>query len=180
MGDVTETKTCPLCAETIKAPARVCPFCRAHQSRFALWREQLGPVLSVLLLLVLLGLVCFWVLPDVPASGRNFARHRDDLRVLRSSLEREQKKPEFWLTGYITNSGHFPWRVHELELRFLDAQGNMLDVNHPALSDAFVVPPCGENAFRVRLGALVFTNGWIAHQVRVQRATDGNIPAKPD
>jgi hypothetical protein len=180
MGDVTQTKACPLCAETIKAAAKVCPFCRAQQSRFALWREQLVLVLSVLLLLVLLGLVCFWALPDVPASGRNFARHRDDLHVLRTSLEREKNKPEFWLTGFVTNSGHIPWRVHELELRFLDARGNMLDVRHPALADSFVVPPCEENAFRVRLGELVFADGGLVHKVRVKRATDGNLPAKHD
>jgi len=180
MSDVSQSKTCPRCAETIKAAVKVCPFCQGRQGRFALWQEQLGPVLSVLLLLVLLGLVCYWVLPDVPASGRNFARHRDDLRVLRASLEREKKKPEFCLTGYVTNAGHFPWRVHELELRFLDAQSNMLDVCHPALSDSFVVPPCGETAFRVRLGELVFTNGGVVHRVRVKRATDGNLPAKPD
>jgi hypothetical protein len=180
MGDVNQSKTCPQCAETIKAAARVCPFCQSRQGRFALWQEQLGPVLSVLLLLVLLGLVSYWALPDVPASGRNFARHRDDLRVLRASLEREKKKPEFWLTGCVTNAGHFPWRMRELELRFLDVQGNMLDVCHPALSDSFVVPPSGENAFRVRLGELAFTNGGVVHQARVQRATDGNLPAKLD
>ena len=126
-------------------------------------------------------MVCYWVFPeDVPSGGRSFARHRDDLRVLRTSLEREKKKPEFWLTGYVTNSGNYPWRVHELELRFLDAQGNLLDVRHPTISDPFVVPPGGEGAFRVELGEVVFTNSGVVHQVRVQRATDGNLPAKSD
>lgn len=180
MGDVSQTKACPLCAETIKAAAKVCPFCQGRQGRFAFWQEQLAPVISLMLLLVLLGLLCYWALPDVPESGRKFARHREDLRVLRTSLEREKKKPEFWLAGCVTNAGHFPWRVHELELRFLDAQGNILDVCHSALSESFVVPPGGENAFRVRLGELVFTNGGVVHQARVQTATDGNLPDKPD
>lgn len=180
MDDVTQTKTCPLCAETIKAAARVCPFCRAHQSRFALWREQLGQLLAGLLLLAFVGLVCFWVFPDVPASGRTFARHRDELRVLRMSLERDKKKPKFWLAGYVTNTGNYPWRVHELELRFLDAQGNLLDVRHPALFNSFVVPPGGESAFRAELQEVVFTNSGVVHQVRVQTATDGSLPVKPD
>ncbi len=180
MDELSQTKTCPLCAETIKAAAKVCPFCQARQGRFALWRGQLAPLLSVVCLLALLGLVCFWALPEVPASGRNFARHRDELRVLRTSLERDKKKPEFWLTGYVTNSGNYPWRVHELELRFLDAQGNLLDVRCPTLSDSFVVPPGGEDAFRVRVGKLAFTNSDVVHQVRVQWAADGNLPAEPD
>ena len=180
MGDESQTKTCPLCAETIKAAAKVCPFCQARQGRAARWRGQLGPVLSGVCMLALLGLVCYWALPDVPASGRKFARHREELRVLRTSLEREKKKPDFWLTGCVTNAGHFPWRVHELELRFLDPQGNMLDVRHPDVSEAFVVKPHDENAFHVGLGEVVFTNRSVVHQVRVQSATDGNLPAKSD
>jgi len=70
--------------------------------------------------------------------------------------------------------------VHELELRLLDAQGNLLDVRHPDVSEAFVVQPRGEAAFRVGLGEVVFTNRGVAHQVRVQSATDGNLPAKSD
>src|ERR1035437_1442627 len=166
MSDMSQSKTCPRCAETIKAAARVCPFCQGRQGRFAIWQEQLCLVLAVLVLVVLLGLVCYWVLPDVPASGRNFARHRDDLSVLRASLEREKKKPEFWLTGFVTNSGSYPWRVRELEVRLLDAQGNLLDVQHPNVSDPFVVPPGAEGAFRVKLGEVVFTNSSVVHQVR--------------
>ena len=69
-------------------------------------------------MMAVLGLVCYWVFEEKFASkGRNFVRHRSELRVLRTSLEREKKKPEFWLTGYVTNSGNYPWRVRELELR---------------------------------------------------------------
>lgn len=180
MGDVNQTKICQRCAETIKAAAKVCPFCQGRQGRFAFWQEQLPLVVSVLLLLVLLGLVCYWALPDVPESGRKFARHREDLRVLRTSLEREKTQPKFWLMGYVTNRGNYPWRVRSLESRFLDAQGNLLDVRHMDVSNPFVVQPHGEDAFRVALGEVVFTNSGVVQQVRVQTATDGNLPAKPD
>jgi hypothetical protein len=181
MSDLSESKTCPLCAETIKAAARVCPFCRAHQSRFTLWREQLFQAICALVMMALLGLVCYLVFHDDFASkGQSFTRHRSDLRVMRTSLERVKKKAEFWLTGYVTNSGNYPWRVRELELRLVDAQGNLLDVQHPTVSDPFVVPPGTEGAFRVKLGELVFTNSSVVAQVRVQAASDGNLPANPD
>ena len=180
MGEVSQTRIVRF-AQTIKAAAKVCPFCRAVQSRFGLWREQLIQIVLALLLLGLFVRVCYWVFPEgASSSGRKYARHREDLGVLRSSLEREKKKPKFWLTGYVTNRGDYPWRVRELESRFLDHQGNLLDVRHSTISDPFVVSPRGEGAFRVGLGELVFTNSGVIHQVRVQTATDGNIPAKPD
>jgi hypothetical protein len=181
MNDVSQSKVCPLCAEPIKAAAKVCPFCRAHQGRWALWREQLGGLVVALVLMAFLGLLCYWVLPeDSPSGSRNFARHREDLRVVRTSLERIKQKPDFSLTGYVTNSGSYPWRVHKLELRLLDAQGHLLDVRHPNLSDPFVVLPGAENAFRVEVDEVVFTNSGVSHQVRVQIASDGNRPAKYD
>jgi hypothetical protein len=181
MDDASQTKICNLCAESIKAAATVCPFCQARQGRYPVWREQgIQLVLAVAMVLVL-GWVCFVVLPDeVHSGGRNFARHRAELRVLRTALERVKSKPEFWLTGYVTNGGGYPWRVQELEMRTLDAQGNLLDVQHPSISDPFVVPPGAEGAFRVKLREVVFTNNGVVHQVRVQAARDGNLPARPD
>ena len=106
MGDESQTKICPLCAETIKAAAKVCPYCQASQKRFALWRKDSLPLLSAVLFTAFLGAVCIWVFPDdVASTGPSFPRHREDLQVLRTSLERSKKKPEYWLTGYVTNSG---------------------------------------------------------------------------
>src|SRR5205809_6713949 len=97
-------KVCPLCAETIKTAAKVCPFCRASQTRFARWPQYLGPIFSGLTLLAVLVFGCIWLFPDVfRAEGRSFAPHREELVVGRISLERDQKKPEFWMTGCMTN-----------------------------------------------------------------------------
>ena len=177
MGDVSQTKTCPLCAETIKAAAKVCPFCQGRQSRFALWRAQLPQLLAGLVLLTIFGLTCPLLLPKRPGGGRSFPPHRDELRVLRTSLEPGRKAGELcWLKGLVTNAGSYPWRVQQLELRFLDARGNLVDVRHSAPCDGFVVPPGGESAFRVKLDEVVLTNTGVVHQVRVQTAIDGNLP----
>jgi len=174
-------KVCPLCAEPIKAAARVCPFCRAPQSRLAHWRPYLGLGFSVFTLLAFVGLACLWLFPDVfRSAGRSFAPYRAELVVVRTSLERDQRKPEYWLSGYITNIGNYPWRVRELEVRFMEGEGKLVAVRHSEISEKFVVQPRQEQAFRVGLGKLVFTNSGTVAKVRVQAATDGNLPAKTD
>ena len=83
-------KVCPLCAEPIKAAAKVCPFCRASQSRFAGWWLYLLLGLSVSLMLAVVGLVCFWLFPDAfRPEGRSFAPYRAQLEVARTAMDFE-------------------------------------------------------------------------------------------
>lgn len=181
MDSDQSVKVCPLCAESIKAAAKVCPFCCAPQTRLALWRPYLGLVLSVLVMLASVGLVCFCLFPGLfHPEGRSFAPYRSQLAVARTSLERDPGKPEFWLTGYITNAGNYPWRVCGLEVRFIERDDKLVDVRQPEVSEKFVVQPHQEQAFRIGLGSLVFTNSGLVASVRVREATDGNLPVKSD
>ena len=181
MAEAEQTKVCPFCAETIKAAAKVCPFCRSRQGRYVLWRQELliaGPATVFIIMTIM---VIAWFVPEEKGTGgRSFVGHRNDLIVLSTSLDRTGTKPDVWMTGIVTNQGEYPWRVHELEVRFQDEQGNLLDVRHPKVKDSFVVQSRQENGFRVELGGLAFTNNNITHQVRVQLATDGDRPVKPD
>lgn len=90
------------------------------------------------------------------------------------------KRSEYWLVGFVTNRGSSSWRVQELEVRFLNPEGSLLDVAHLAVHDAFVVQPGREQAFRVDLGRLPPAVVEAVVQVRVQSATDGNLPPRPD
>lgn len=132
-------------------------------------------------MLAFVALVCGRLFPDAfRPEGRSFAPYREQLLVERTSLERDQRKPDFWLSGYVTNTGEYPWRVQELEVRFVEGEDKLVDVRHPDISEKFVIQPHQEQAFRVGLGRLVFTNGGIVARVRVQTAIDGTLPAKTD
>jgi hypothetical protein len=132
-------------------------------------------------MLAFIGLVCARFFPDAfRPEGLSFAPYREQLVVTRTLLERDPRKPDFWLSGYITNTGSYPWRVEELEARFIEEGDKLVDVRHPDISEKFVIQPHREQAFRVGLGRLVFTNSGIVARVRVQKATDGTLPAKTD
>ncbi len=136
------------------------------------------PSLAIIIIAIVM---LAWLAPDEDGvGGRNFARHRNELIVSSTSLVRDPVKSKYWLTGMVTNQGGYPWRVHELEVRFLDERGNLLDVRHPDVKDLFVVQPNQEHGFKVELGELSFTNNGIMRQARVQMATDGTRRLKPD
>jgi hypothetical protein len=181
MADGEQIKTCPLCAETIKAAAKVCPFCRSPQSRSALRWQEFAILLAPLFLIGTVAVFFAWLFPEEARSeGRSFARHRAELGVVRVGLDRAKVRPEFWISGFVTNTGTHPWRVHELEVRFIDGQSNLFDVRHASVSGPFIVEPGKEHAFRVGLGTLGWTNPAAFPRVRVQAATDGHLPPKPD
>lgn len=176
----SETKTCPRCAEAIKSAAKVCPHCGLRQGRFAMWRQDL-PIAFGCLMMCLPIVPLLLLLPEEKGvGGRKFSGHRDELLVLETLLDRPGIRPEFYLIGIVTNRSDHAWRVHELEIRFMDAQGKLLDARHHEVRDPFVVLPRHEHGFRAQVGELAFTNSNVSRQVRVQNATDGDRPLKPD
>ena len=176
MSTGEQTKTCPACAEEIKAAAKICPHCRTKQVRFALWRQEALLALMVLLLLGEWIVVVVLLGPAAELNGRSFAGHQSDLRVGKVAVVEVVGTNALQVAGIVTNVGKYPWRVRELEVRFLGRSGEMIDVQHHELEQPFVVQPGHEGAFRVPLSQRNPDAAGATLQARVQDARDGNEP----
>jgi hypothetical protein len=184
MAESEQTKVCPLCAETIKVAAKVCPFCQSRQSRFTVIKGALAGAFFVIALLVGLIVAGSWLFPDDSdsTSAGDFIRHRNELPVVRTTLETAEKQERFWLSGFVTNKGDRPWRVNGLEVRFLNAQGGLIEVQHRVFdkNNVFVVQPNSEHAFRIILYSIPSSVTGVVQNIRVESATDGRKYYNPD
>ena len=175
MSEGELTKVCPLCAEKIKVAAKLCPFCQSKLSRYARWREEIALLLLALFLCGLVILMFSWLFPDTPnATELGFRLHRRELKIVRIEWNHTKSRPDYSLTGFVTNRSSRPWRVHELEIRFLREDGKVLDTLHHGVDSPFVVQPGHEHAFRVAVGEVANTNLLSSAEIRVQIASDGN------
>jgi hypothetical protein len=68
--------------------------------------------------------------------------------------------------------------VQELEARILDGEGKLVDVCQEPVPEKFVVQPRHEQAFRLGLPHLMYTNRGSVARVRVAVATDGTRAAE--
>ena len=176
MNGEPETKICPLCAETIKAAARVCPFCRSRQKWWTIWSYECFAGLTVVVFFAVLIAILWQFAPDdEEGGGRKFSGHRRDLVVLQPLLSQVASNEPVWVTGSVTNQGNYPWRIDRMEIRLLEPGGAVVDVQQSGVEDPFVVLPQQDHAFKVRLRELVSTGRPLAPEVTIQHATDGDL-----
>ena len=136
MSESPDNKVCRACAETIKANARLCPFCQTRQRGFPIW--QIVPAGSMLLLFAAVFSALYWLDNDEDRHrGPEFAPHRQALQVVRTSIELARQTSESWFAGVQTNL----WPTRELEVRFLDPDGSPLATRLPE-GGAPPVGPC--------------------------------------
>jgi hypothetical protein len=168
MAENEQTKVCPLCAETIKAAARVCPYCRKTQRRgFFINRFDLLAIVTGLLFSGTMVLIF-----NMFGSGRSFSPGRDKLEVLNSqlSVESSSVSTNVVMTGILTNRGDHAWKDLGFEVRYLDGSGKIVDVDSGG--DYFTVASHGDHSFHVLLGSRRSIPEYAIYQVKVRSATD--------
>jgi hypothetical protein len=133
MADTEQTKVCPLCAETIKVAAKVCPHCRYWQKRWSLQNPQTMQSVGAVLTAVLIfgGIACVGYFFDYLAGPkRDFAQYQNQIMVVNSetSFRIANSNLTVSVVGVVTNQSVFGWKDIGIEAQLFDGNGKMIDV----------------------------------------------------
>src|SRR6266567_6846968 len=145
------TKVCPMCAESIRVAAKLCPHCRHWQSRWAFLTGGYWwmPLIIMAFALAPLVLVEHFFDPD-----RDFAPFHDQIVVTDSQVHYSQTEKGAFIAvvGMIKNNSKFSWKEVELEVQYFDKDGKLIDTKSDREYNATILPQ-GERAFRIRAQA---------------------------
>lgn len=161
-----------MCAETIRAAAKVCPHCRQWQTKWSMPIPSLnGLGVGITLLAVWLGGGFF--LAHLMSPGRDFGKYQDQIVVVNSqmSLSRTDKSPYASVVGTIKNTSPYSWKEVQLEVQYFDKDGKLIDTKSDREYDATILAGA-ERAFRIRAVADKPEAAYASHKVFVRAAKD--------
>lgn len=168
--DAWNSRECPFCAETIRREPKVCPRCR----QWLTWRSIHNPVISIwvyglphLAILALLGVFMLTSLNRILNPKPDYMEFPDALRVIQSQMimVETSNRPRIYITGILTNQSEVAWRDIEVECRFFDAAGRLLDAGHPHV--ALTIQPHDDSAFRTGVSPAHPTNVYASFSISV-------------
>ncbi|HYV36955.1 MAG TPA: FxLYD domain-containing protein [Gemmataceae bacterium] len=172
MAESDQTKACPLCAETIKVVAKVCPHCRHWQKKWSLGNPRIMAAAgTILLILYSVGMAVF--LEQLLGPRRDFAEYRDQIVVISSSMNVSQTEKGRYVSvvGLLTNRSDFTWKEVQLEADYFDKNGKLIDTGLERSFEAVLLSH-GEAGFRIRTLADKPESSYVTHKVLVRTAKD--------
>jgi hypothetical protein len=175
MDNLAETKVCPLCAETIKVTAKVCPHCRSWQKKWSLQNPQVVATLWVSLWMVTFACL-FAVVEKGFGPKEQFAIYRNEIGVIDSQFSQRIANSNLMVTvvGTLTNHSDIGWKDIGVEAQFFDKSGKMIDAITVNANDyhGVVILPHAEVAFKIEGRASHSAADYETNKLNVRWAKD--------
>ena len=168
-------KQCPFCAETIPSAAKICPRCR----RWLTWCSLRHPFIFFGLHVVLycyLGFLFLTKFQNAFNPTPYYTEYHHSLQLLESRMNwvNGENGARIYVTGILTNQSPFAWKDIELECRFYNTNGTMIDA---ANARAFLtIQANDDSAFRAPVTPIHSTNEYASFKVFVSTARNANGP----
>jgi hypothetical protein len=166
---MTSVGICRSCRQPIDPAAKKCPHCHQLQgpARFLPW-------LPLVFLLAFVPYLWF----SVSSIGRfdrqkePFSAHRSEFAFADTSMNfnPDQRCPSVSVVGRVNNNGDIPWRGLQIEVRYFDQQGKLVDTATQTVYGT--VPAHDEAAFTAKSDATLPKDSYAKFEVRVRDATD--------
>jgi predicted nucleic acid-binding Zn ribbon protein len=181
MTENEQIKVCPLCAETIKAAAKICPHCRTWQKKWSFQNPQtmqsIGAIISlIVIIVVLMGLGYFF--QHLIGPKRDFAAYQSQIVVVNSEASFRMSDSNLMVdvVGIVTNQTDFAWKNVGLEARLFDKEGKLIDVIQADNSSysGIVILPHAEAGFKIHSRATKNESDYAAHKVFIGTGEDFN------
>jgi len=177
MVENEQIKICPLCAEPIKAMAKICPHCRSVQKKWSLQNPQVTAALFATIYgLFFIGLFAFVGRAFWPKE--DFAEYRNEISVANSQFSQRMAGSNLMVTvvGTLTNHSAISWKDVGVESRFFDKTGRLIDVIKVNADNynGVVVLPHGEAAFKIEGRAAHSAADYYTNELNVRWAKDVN------
>ena len=174
MREGEETKVCPLCAESIRAAAKVCPHCRHWLKKWSLLNPNVAMPLYAVVFLTLICLMGVFI-ENMFGPKRQFAEHQKEVFVTGSEFSHRTSGSNSYVTvvGRLTNSSDVGWKSVMVEAQFFDKAGRLIDAI-PAEVDyrGVTVLPHGIAAFKIETKAATTESNYATHKAFVRSARD--------
>lgn len=168
-----QAKQCPVCAESIPGAAKVCPRCRTWLTWWSFYNPTSSAFVMAAMILSLVGLLSLRLVGwfgGIFNPPPYYAETAGGLRVLDShfSLVETKDGQRIYVLGVLTNESAVPWKEVELQCRFLDESGRMIDAAHP-VARLTILPGC-DSAFRAVVTSARQTKNYQKVEVTVSTA----------
>ena len=142
-------KTCPYCAEEVLTVAKICPHCRNWLSKYSLRNPAV--FISSFCLFIIVGIFGFlYSVQQLLNPGRDYSPFRDSLSVLetRMNFKPDEYGDCIYVVVVLTNKCDFAWKNPQLDIRFYDKAGTLIDAN--ANAGGGLIQSLGDMAVRVK------------------------------